>query len=62
MNCSGNVIVPELISDDTCKGCFVNPDCVIINQNIPLLNIVSGMTLTDFINAVVLKLEENGEV
>lgn len=60
MNC--NVVVPELSSDDICKGCFVNPDCVIINQNIPSLNIVSGMTLTDFINAVVLKLEENGEV
>ena len=55
MNCNSNVVVPELLQDE-CNGCFVKPQCIIIDENIPLFDITQGESLQDFILALINKI------
>lgn len=56
MEC-GTIIVPETRTDK-CGGCFGNPECIIMQEDIEKYNIKKGDSLQDFINSLILKIEE----
>lgn len=53
----GTIIVPELKSDK-CKGCYTDLDCIIIPDNITFLDITEGDTLKQYLNALLMKIQE----
>lgn len=58
MDC--NSIVPVLAQDE-CNGCFQKPRCIILEEDIPYLTLRRGETFQDFINQVVIKLQEQDD-